>query len=426
MVRDDERTSFVIPTDAKSWVDVAPDSHFPLQNLPFGLAAPEDRPETVVTAIGDYALDLGTLCAHGLLPEEDFPILHSFIDLDKGDLTHLRRLIFQLLCEDCADLRDNQELRRAVLIPMEHANMQVPLEIPNYVDFYSGIHHASNVGRMFRPDQPPLLPNYRHVPVAYHGRAASVVPTDWPIRRPYGQRKDPDMEMPVFEPTRELDFELELGFFIGEGNPIGEPIPIAEAERHILGFVIVNDWSARDVQRWEYQPLGPFLAKSFATSVSPWVVTLDALEAFRVPGMEQEPQPLPYLRQNGPGHFDIQLEVLLQTERMTRPQVVCRSNARHLYWSFAQQLAHYASNGANAEPGDLVASGTISGPDEGSFGSLLELTWRGSKTLRMEETGEERTFLEDGDTVIMRAYCQADGYRIGFGEVRNTVLPALR
>jgi fumarylacetoacetase len=415
--------SFTVPPDARTWVDVAPDSHFPIQNLPFGLACEDDDTEAVVVRIGDYALDLCELSAEGAISTVDFPILHSLIDLDKDDLCRLREVAYDLLREDNPQLRDNPALREAALIPLEKVQMLVPVEIPSFVDFYSGIHHASNVGKMFRPDMPPLLPNYRHLPVGYNGRPSSVVPGGVPIYRPSGQFKGPDDEMPTFGPTRELDFELELGYFIGAGNEWGEAIPVEEAEDHILGVVLVNDWSARDVQRWEYQPLGPFLAKSFATSISPWLVTLDALEPFRVEGPEQDPQPLTYLRHGGLSHFDIQLEVALQTSRMTRPQVISRTNARHLYWSFAQQLAHQTSNGTPIEPGDLYATGTISGPEEGSFGSLLELSWRGSRPIRMEETGEERTFLEDGDTVIMTGYCQADGYRIGLGSLSTQVLP---
>jgi fumarylacetoacetase len=302
--------------------------------------------------------------------------------------------------------------------------MVVPVEIPTFVDFYSGIHHASNVGKMFRPDMPPLLPNYRHLPVGYNGRASSVVASGTPIRRPKGQTKSPDSDRPEFGPTNELDFELELGFFVSKGNEMGTPIPIEEAEEYILGFVLVNDWSARDVQRWEYQPLGPFLAKSFATSVSPWIVMRDAMEPFRCAGEPQEPAPLPHLTPTRPDHYDIQLEVSLKTAKATRPQRISGSNARHLYWSFAQQLTHLTSNGTNAEPGDLYASGTISGPEPGTFGSLLELTWRGTQPITIEETGEKRAFLEDGDTLIMTGYCQGDGYRIGFGEVSGTVLPS--
>lgn len=414
--------SLVIPPDAKSWIAVDPDSHFPIQNLPFGLAAREGDNETVVVRIGDFAVDLCQLSACGLLPEEDFPVLHSLIDLDREDISHLRQLVYELLKEDNPTLRDDKELCADALIPIDQVDMLVPVEIPAFVDFYSGIHHASNVGRMFRPDMPPLLPNYRHVPVAYNGRASSVIPSEVPVRRPKGQTKGADDPVPVFGPTKELDFELELGFFLSEGNDLGEPIPIGSAEDHILGVVLLNDWSARDVQRWEYQPLGPFLAKSFATSISPWIVSLDALEPFRVDGAPQEPDVLPHLRPSKPSHYDIQLEVAIQTENMTQPQVLSRSNAKYLYWSFVQQLAHQTSNGTNTEPGDLYGTGTISGPDEGTYGSLLELSWRGQRPIKMTETGEERTFLEDGDTVIITGYCQADGYRVGFGELRTTVM----
>lgn len=412
-----------IPAEAKSWVEVDPESHFPIQNLPLGLGCREDcESESVVTRIGDQVLDLCALAEGGLIEEDDYLILHSLLDLDREDVSRLRGVVFDLLREDNPTLRDNAELRAATLISLDQIEMLVPTEIPQFVDFYAGINHASNVGRMFRPDQPPLLPNYRHVPVGYNGRASSVIPSGVPVRRPKGQTKDPDSPLPTFGPTKELDFELELGFFIASGNEMGEPISIEEAENHILGFVLVNDWSARDIQRWEYQPLGPFLAKSFATSISPWIVLADALEPFRIAGQPQEPAPLPHLSSTRPGHFDLQLEVAIQTPAMSRPQIIARSNARHLYWSFAQLLAHQTSNGTNIEPGDLYASGTISGPEEGTYGSLLELTWRGARPLTLEETGETRTFLEDGDTLIMSGYGQGDGYRIGFGELRTQVI----
>jgi fumarylacetoacetase len=277
---------------------------------------------------------------------------------------------------------------------------------------------------MFRPDQPPLLPNYRWVPIGYNGRASSVVASGTPILRPKGQRKPPDADVPVFGPSASLDFELEMGFYLAEGTQIGKRITCAAAEDHMLGLVIVNDWSARDFQAWEYQPLGPFLSKSFATTVSPWIVTLDALEPFRIEGMRQDPEPLPHLRTHGKPHFDIELEVWLQSAKMKSPQLVCRSNMKHLYWSMSQQLAHLTSNGTPVEFGDLYASGTISGEDDGSYGSMLELTWRGAKPLTLQETGETRAFLEDGDTVVMRAFAQGDGYRVGFGECRGTILPA--
>lgn len=414
--------SFVIPASAKSWVPVDPQSHFPIQNLPFGLACRNGDCECVVVRIGDKVLDLCALSVAGLVPEADFPILHSLIDLDKEDIRRLREVVYDLLREDNPRLRDDSLLCEDALLDIDKVEMLLPVEIPAFVDFYSGINHASNVGKMFRPDMAPLLPNYRYLPVGYNGRASSVIQSGIDIRRPKGQTKGPDDPAPSFGPTKELDFELELGFFISDGNEMGEPIPIDEAEQHMLGVVLVNDWSARDVQRWEYQPLGPFLAKSFATSISPWIVCLDALEPFRIPGPVQEPEVLPHLRPPGPGHYDLHLEVALQTEKMTKPQVICRSNAKHLYWSFVQQLAHQTSNGTNVEPGDLYASGTISGTEEDSYGSLLELTWKGTRPITMEETGEQRTFLQDGDTVIMTGYGQGDGFRIGFGEVRTQIL----
>jgi fumarylacetoacetase len=330
--------------------------------------------------------------------------------------------VYELLRADNPTLRDRPTLREQALVPLADVQMTLPLPPRAFVDFYSGIHHASNVGKMFRPDQPPLLPNYRHLPVGYNGRASSVVPSGEPIVRPKGQQKVGDEV--VFGPTRELDFELEIGYYTGLENMMGEPVPIDEAEDYVLGCVLVNDWSARDVQRWEYQPLGPFLAKSFATSISPWLVTMDALEPFRCAGMPQDPEPLPHLRQVGKGHYDIQLEVSLQTPTMDRPHLICRSNARHLYWTFAQQLAHQASNGTPIEVGDLYATGTISGDTPDSYGSLLELTWRGQNPIELPN-GETRTFLEDGDTLTITGWCQGDGYCVGFGEVSATILPAV-
>ena len=417
--------SFIVPSDAKSWVDVPADNHFPIQNLPFGVGCPDNHPECVCVRIGDHVLHLWTLMDAGLIPEEEFPTLCSFQDMDRAHMTEIRRIAYELLREDNPTLRDNAELRSHALQPIDKADIQLPVLIGAFVDFYSGINHASNVGKMFRPDMPPLLPNYRELPVGYNGRACSILVSGEPVRRPKGQTKAPDAERPVYGPTKELDFELEMGFFTGRGNTLGEPIPIDQFGDYVLGFVLVNDWSARDVQRWEYQPLGPFLAKSFGTSISPWVVTLDALEPFRVAGPKQDPPPLDHLRTDQKWHFNIELEVAIQTEKMTKPQVVTRTNAQELYWSFAQQLAHQASNGTNVEPGDLYASGTISGTDPGSFGSLLELTWRGQNAITMEETGEKRTFLEDGDTVIMSGWCQGDGYRVGFGTVEGKILPSL-
>ncbi len=419
--------SFVVPKRSRSWVPVPEGSHFPIQNLPFGLYQHPDGEERVCVAIGEHVLDLVELAEADVLEGFEDHFMEDLADTlsvgGRDGLSNIRQQLFDLLREGNPKLRDDRELRESVLIPMAHVQILQPIFPTAFVDFYSGIFHASNVGKMFRPDQPPLLPNYRHLPVAYNGRASSVVVSGEPIRRPKGQQKIGDDV--VYGPTKELDFELEMGFFLGKGSEQGTTVPIEDVEEYMLGLVLVNDWSARDVQRWEYQPLGPFLAKSFATSISPWVVTLDALEPFRIAGPAQDPEPLPHLKPPRPGHFDIALEVWLKSARMSKPQLICKSNAKHLYWSFAQQLAHQASNGANLEPSDLYASGTISGPDEGSFGSMLELAWKGTKPLTLEETGETRAFIEDGDTVTMTAYCDGDGFRIGFGEVTTTILPAV-
>lgn len=418
---------FVVPLDWSSWVPGSLGSGFPIQNLPFGrFIHPETGLEELCVRIGDYALALRPLADSGLVSEWDSELCFDLASLANalgGTLSVLRRQVAELLRADNAALRDRSALRTAALLPLEGLQLALPMDVRGFVDFYSGIHHASNVGRMFRPDQPPLLPNYRHLPVAYNGRASSVVLSGAPVMRPSGQTKAAADDAPRFGPTKELDFELEMGFVIGKGNELGRPIPIEQAEDHILGLVIVNDWSARDVQRWEYQPLGPFLAKSFGTSVGPWVVTLDAVEPFRIPGQDQDPEPLLHLKQPGSGHFDIELEVTLQSVRMTKPQTICRSNTRHLYWTMAQQIAHMTSNGANLEPGDLNASGTISGPEPGSFGSMLELSWRGERPITLHETGETRTFLEDGDTIAMSAWAERDGVRISFGAVSGKVFP---
>lgn len=419
---------FVIPGSATSWVNVAPGCHFPIQNLPFGVGflMVNDGDDVVAIegfAIGDWIVDLTVLADEGLIDFEPGPVPFAWLINDGPQgLSDLRRQVYELLRADNSTLRDRPTLREQALVPLADVQMTLPLPPRAFVDFYSGIHHASNVGKMFRPDQPPLLPNYRHLPVGYNGRASSVVPSGEPIVRPKGQQKVGDDV--VFGPTRELDFELEIGYYTGLENMMGEPVPIDEAEDYVLGCVLVNDWSARDVQRWEYQPLGPFLAKSFATSISPWLVTMDALEPFRCAGVPQDPEPLPHLRQVGKGHYDIQLEVSLQTPKMDRPHVICRSNAKHLYWTFAQQLAHQASNGTPIEVGDLYATGTISGDTPDSYGSLLELTWRGQNPIELP-SGETRTFLEDGDTLTITGWCQGDGYCVGFGEVSATILPAV-
>jgi fumarylacetoacetase len=413
----------------KSFVDVAPDSHFPLQNLPFGVFSARREPPRVGVAIGAQVLDLAVLEEAGLVSVGppgrrvfDRATLNAFIALGRPAWSRARVRIGELLREDRAELRDNPTLRTRALVPMAQATLHLPVEIPGYTDFYSSKEHATNVGSMFRDPKNALLPNWVHLPIAYNGRASSVVASGTPIRRPQGQIKLPDAERPVFGPSRKLDFELETAFIIGEGNALGEPIPIAEAERHIFGVVLMNDWSARDIQQWEYVPLGPFNSKTFATSISPWIVTMDALEPFRVAGPPQDPSPLPYLAQAGAHAFDIRLEVALAPAGGAAT-TLCRTNFRYLYWSMAQQLAQHTVSGCNTRVGDLMGSGTISGATSDAWGSLLELAWNGTKPVALAN-GARRSFLEDGDEVVMTGWCQGEGYRVGFGEVRGTVLPA--
>ncbi len=418
---------FVVPSDAVSWVDYPEDSPFPIQNIPFGVYWSEElagpRP---CTAIGEYGVDLLLLANSGLFdyPDSDSNTanLDGLLMAGSEAISLLRKRLYELFEEDNSELQDDQELQSLSFFELDQAQMALPFTVKSFVDFYSGIHHASNVGKMFRPDQPPLLPNYRWIPIGYNGRASSVVVSRTEIVRPKGQTKGPNDDAPTFGPTKEMDFELEMGFVTCRENPLGRTIAIEAAEESIAGLVIVNDWSARDIQRWEYQPLGPFLAKSFATTISPWLVTLDALEPFRIEGMKQEPEPLANLKTFGKPHFDVQLEVLVQTSRSTKPQRICQSNMKNLYWSPSQQLAHQASNGTNIQVGDLYASGTISGESDDSCGSMLELSWRGQRPIEIRETGEARTFLEDGDIVFMRAFCQGNGFQIGFGEAIGRIV----
>lgn len=412
---------YIVPTSMQTWLDVPPGSPFSIQNVPLGVGLIDDA-EAVLTRLGNWAINVSVLIDEGLLPE-NLALAQGDLEIEPDEASELRRALVELFEADSKRLRDNARLRQSAVVPVVAVEMLLPMPIGAFVDFYSGIHHASNVGKMFRPDMPPLLPNYRHVPVAYNGRASSVLVSGSSIVRPMGQTKAPDADAPTFGPTRELDFELELGYFIGRQTDFGEAVPIEDAESAILGYVLVNDWSARDIQRWEYQPLGPFLSKSFATSISPWIVLKDALEPFRCAGMPQEPVPLPHLRSRSPGHYAISLEVALLTEKADAPTVISRTSSRELYWSAAQQIAHQTSNGTPLEPGDLLASGTISGEAEGTYGSMLELTWRGSKPITLG-TGETRTFLEDGDTVILSGSCEGNGFRVGFGEVSGTILPA--
>lgn len=421
---------------ARSWLASAnvPGSDFPLQNLPLGVFEGDGGGARIGTAIGDAVLDLPAAVEDGLLDAAEpvllealrRPSLNALMALGGPRWTDLRHRLFDLLRDGSPR---EPEVRRH-LRQVRDVRMRLPAEVGDYTDFYASIHHATNVGRMMRPDQ-PLLPNYHWVPIGYHGRASSLVASGTPVRRPSGQTMSADAEAPAFGPSRRLDFELEVGLFVGSGNALGTAIPISEAGEHLFGVCLLNDWSARDVQAWEYQPLGPFLSKSFATSISPWVVTTDAVAPFRVPARARaggEPSPLPYLADADDqrlGAIDLVLEVWLSSRRMREegvgPTRVSRSRFRDMYWTPAQLLAHHASNGCNLRPGDLLGSGTVSGAAPDARGCLLELTWRGTEPVRLRD-GETRRFLEDGDEVIFRGACEAPGtVRIGLGECRGVV-----
>ena len=414
----------------RSWVESAnhPSTDFPLANLPYGVFRRAGR-ASIGTAIGDRVLDLRACARVGLLEGLDGAAIAACESDTLNALMACGRPHWRLLRERLTALlgdAQDREMVAPLLVPMSEVEMLMPAAIGDYTDFYASIYHATNVGKLFRPDH-PLLPNYKWVPIGYHGRASSIVPAGVAVRRPCGQAKDASEESPRFGPSRALDYELEVGLFIGPGNRLAEPLPIAQAEDHIFGLCLVNDWSARDIQSWEYQPLGPFLAKSFATSISPWVVTMEALEPFRAPAFarsEGDPRPLPYLAPSGEA-IDVNLEVYLSTRRMraegTAPMRVSRGNLRDLYWTPSQLVAHHASNGCNLRPGDLLATGTVSGPTRDSAGCLLEITRRGAEPLQLPG-GETRRFLEDGDEVTLRGWCERAGApRIGFGECRACV-----
>jgi fumarylacetoacetase len=416
----------------RSFLEIAKDSDFPIQNLPFGVFQPKQDKPRVGVAIGDLVFDLSVLEELGHFQSPEFQgrkvfseeSLNSFLALGRPAWRKTREILQHLLSAETAMLRDDTWLREKVFHAQKDVTMKLPARIGNYTDFYSSYHHAHNVGTMLRGPENALMPNWKWLPVAYHGRASSVVISGTGVRRPSGQVKPPDASEPTFGASKSLDYELEMAFLIGPGNSLGEPVPIGSATDHIFGLVLMNDWSARDIQAWEYQPLGPFLAKNFCTSISPWVVTLDALEPFKKPLQRQDPEPLPYLRAKNDFTFDIQLEAQLQTSSMKTPHVITRTNFQNLYWSIAQQLAHHTVNGCNLEPGDLLASGTISGSTEESRGCMLELTWRGANPLKLPN-GETRKWLEDGDTLTITGWCQGDGYRIGFGDVSGRVLSAV-
>ena len=420
------------PNDPKlrSFIEVDPSSNFPIQNLPYGVFLTPERPEPRVgVAIGDWILDLAELETAGLIGFENAagifsqPSLNAFMSLDPRVWTTTRARISELLRHDHAELRDNSALRKRALIPQSAAQMHMPIAVQGYTDFYSSKEHATNVGVMFRGKDNALQPNWLHIPIGYNGRASTVVVSGTPIRRPRGQLKPPTADVPDFGPCKRLDFELEMGVVVGQASAMGEMLTERQAEKMIFGFTLLNDWSARDIQAWEYVPLGPFQAKAFGTSISPWVVTREALEPFRLHGPAQDPTPLAYLQQAGANNYDIQLAVDLKTMKTPETQTISRTNFKYMYWSSVQQLVHHASSGCAMNVGDLLGSGTISGPEKNERGSMMELSWNGAEPFTLIG-GEQRSFLEDGDSLTIRGWCQGDGYRVGFGKVEGTILPS--
>ena len=407
-----------------SWLTIPSDSDFSLHNIPFGICNAGGSP-FVATRVGDHVINLAAWQQAGAFSGivEDasvfnHPVLNPFIGLGKETTMNVRQQIQSLLTDDNASVRNVQ----GAIHPIATVEVHLPVAIGDYTDFYSSMEHATNVGMMFRDPANALLPNWKHLPVGYHGRSSSIVVSGTPVKRPNGQTKAADDENPKFGPTKRLDFELEIGFIIGKETQVGDTIRVDEAEDYIFGLVLFNDWSARDIQQWEYVPLGPFLAKNFASSMSPWVVTLEALDQFSREGPVQFPPVLPYLEHHGLRNYDIHLQVAI-TPADNVETIVSHSNFKYMYWSMCQQLGHHTSNGCNVRVGDLMASGTISGPNAGSFGSMLELSWGGKNPVMLED-GLRRTFIEDGDTVTLRGWAEHQGVRVGFGEVVNKVLPA--
>ncbi len=407
----------------ETWIDIPKNSDFSIHNIPFGIFSTKDSKKRVGTAIGDMILDLKSSSDLGVFDNLTFDYnvfeneyLNDFISLGKSITNNVRLIIQKELSDSSSVLRNQSNL----LINQSDVEMHLPLKIGDYTDFYSSIEHATNIGSMFRDPSNPLLPNWKHIPVGYHGRASSIVVSGIDIYRPKGQVLLPDKKTPSFQLSSRVDFELEMGFVIGKNSNLGESISTSEAEDYIFGKVLFNDWSARDIQKWEYVPLGPFLGKSFASSMSPWVVTLEALDLFRIDGPEQNPKVLPYLQYKGLKNYDINLEVAIHPDN-SKESIVSSSNFKYMYWNMSQQLAHHTINGCNLNIGDLMASGTISGKDKGSYGSMLELSWGGKKPVILDD-GNSRVFINDNDTVIMRGYCEKNGKRVGFGEVRTKLL----
>ncbi|HPR28162.1 MAG TPA: fumarylacetoacetase [Chitinophagales bacterium] len=413
----------------QSWISVPEESDFPIQNLPFGIFQTDGLSPRVGVAIGDQVLDLAALNRDGFLTAFDLPdsilenqYLNDFIKLGKDKTSAVREHLSDLLQEENAVLRDAPDAVNKYFHLQASVQMLLPVQPGDYTDFYSSEVHATNIGRMFRPDN-PLMPNWKYIPVGYHGRSSTIIVSGEHFHRPKGQILEKDGEPPVFRASTQLDFELETAFITFDGPAMGQSITTSEAEQYIFGMVLFNDWSARDIQRWEYVPLGPFLAKNFASSISPWVVTLDALQPFYCEGPVQDPPVLDYLRFNGPKNIDISLEVGIIPEG-NEETTVCHSNFKYMYWNINQQLAHQTVNGCLVRAGDMYGSGTISAPAEDGYGSMMELTWRGQNPLIMKD-GSTRKFIEDGDTVVIRGWCERNGIRVGFGEVSSKVLPAI-
>ncbi|PNW26755.1 fumarylacetoacetase [Formosa algae] len=414
--------------DRKTWLHVDKNSDFPIQNIPFGVFLTRDDIITIGTRIGDTAIDLGAL--HQLGYFSDIPLtddiflqdtLNDFIADGRKTWRAVRNKIADIFDAENETLKNNKQHKEIVLFRLDEIEMQLPVQIGDFTDFYSSKQHATNLGAMFRDEDHALLPNWLHIPVGYHGRSSSIIPSGIPIHRPQGQTLPQDSKDPIFGPSELVDFELEMGFITTDANDLGEPIPVNEAEEYIFGLVLFNDWSARDIQSWEYAPLGPFLSKNFASSMSPWIVTLDALEPYRVQGPKPVKEQMPYLQTKGKKSFDINLEVAIQPKK-AQETVVCRTNFKYMYWNMSQQLAHHTINGCPVNSGDLMGSGTISGPTPDSLGSMLEITWKGTKPLTLKD-GTERQFINDYDTVVLRGHCENDGIRIGFGEVKTELLP---
>ena len=412
----------------KSWLEISRESDFPIQNLPFGIYSTKNKTKRVGVAIGNQILDLSQLLKLGYLDSLSFcehcfsnEYLNRMMGHGKLEIRELRNRISELLNVENPELSQNKEAIAKVLDLQIESEMHLPVKIGDYTDFYSSEQHAFNVGSMFRDPDNALLPNWKHIPVAYHGRSSSIIPSGQDVVRPKGQQKLDDNKNPIFGASKLLDFELEMGFITFQGKPLGNTISTKEADEYIFGMCLFNDWSARDIQKWEYVPLGPFLAKNFASSMSCWIVTLDALEPFRTAGPIQKPKVLPYLEYNGNKHLDIELTVAIQTENGLK-KVVTNSNYKHMYWNMNQQLAHHTVNGCNVNCGDMLASGTISGPEVGSFGSMLEISWKGTKPVKMPD-GSERKFVQDGDSVIFNGRAKNKNFNIGFGELISKVLP---